>query len=107
VWGPGQVWQVHARSATAYIDMPVVTSNGTPMGGHDQDGRIDNQDTIKESVCIDPDGTAYDHIPAFDTIFPNPLQEGLVECLDEQDWVLRYESTFWRRINLLSNNRNY
>jgi len=51
----------------------------------------DGQFSTHESVCIDPDATALG--PTHLDKYPNALiSGGSLECLDEPDWVFRYDS---------------
>ena len=54
-------------------------------------GPIDMQYTTAESVCIDRDATWLD-LPNYDDYGGTPLKFGSLECLDEPDWVFRYDS---------------
>jgi len=52
---------------------------------------IDGQISTTETVCIDPDAVAIDW-PDYDNGPQTALYNGSLECLDEPDWVFRYDS---------------
>jgi len=53
---------------------------------------IDYQFTTSNSVCIDPDATAVDIYGEEQNGPQTALYFGSLECLDEPDWVFRYDS---------------
>ena len=53
---------------------------------------LDAQISTTETVCIDHDATAFDS-PGQEHYGPETaLLHGSLECLDEPDWVFRYDS---------------